>query len=88
MAKWSAALPKEVSVGDSGHDEVHNNTRAALIEIRSNIDSIELTPGEKGEKGEKGDAGPRGAAGTKGADGFPSEDDWNALVLRVEALEA
>lgn len=56
--------------------------------------------GADGAKGAKGDAGPAGADGAKGAkgdkgdtgpagaDGFPSEEQWNALVARVEALEA
>ena len=56
--------------------------------------------GADGAKGAKGDTGPAGAAGAKGAkgdkgdtgpagaDGFPSEEQWNALVARVEALEA
>lgn len=38
--------------------------------------------GADGAKGAKGDAGPAGA------DGFPSEEQWNALVARVDALEA
>ena len=56
--------------------------------------------GADGAKGAKGDTGPAGAAGAKGAkgdkgdtgpagaDGFPSEEQWNALVARVDALEA
>ena len=57
-------------------------------------------PGADGADGAKGDAGPAGADGAKGAkgdkgdtgpagaDGFPSEEQWNALVARVDALEA
>ena len=57
-------------------------------------------PGADGADGAKGDAGPAGAAGAKGAkgdkgdtgpagaDGFPSEEQWNELVARVDALEA
>lgn len=56
--------------------------------------------GADGAKGAKGDAGPAGADGAKGAkgdkgdtgpagaDGFPSEEQWNELVARVDALEA
>ena len=56
--------------------------------------------GADGAKGAKGDTGPAGADGAKGAkgdkgdtgpagaDGFPSEEQWNALVARVDALEA
>ena len=56
-------------------------------------------PGPKGDKGEPGPAGADGAKGTKGDPGtpgtkgdkgdpgFPTEEQWNALVARVEALE-
>ncbi|WP_443095030.1 hypothetical protein [Rothia koreensis] len=46
--------------------------------------------GDAGPKGDKGDAGPKGDkgdTGAKGADGFPTEEQWNALVARVTALE-
>ena len=44
-------------------------------------------PGPKGDKGDKGDPGTPGAKGDKGDPGFPTEEQWNALVARVEALE-
>ena len=59
-------------------------------------------PGEPGPKGDKGDPGPAGTDGAKGTKGdpgtpgtkgdkgdpgFPTEEQWNALVARVEALE-
>ena len=43
--------------------------------------------GAKGAKGDKGDPGTTGAKGDKGEPGFPTEEQWNALVARVEALE-
>ena len=52
--------------------------------------------GAKGAKGDKGDPGEQGTPGTdgakgdkgdKGEPGFPTEEQWNALVARVEALE-
>ena len=43
--------------------------------------------GPKGDKGEPGAAGAKGAKGDKGDPGFPTEEQWNALVARVEALE-
>ena len=43
--------------------------------------------GAKGAKGDKGDPGTPGAKGDKGDPGFPTEEQWNALVARVEALE-
>ena len=45
------------------------------------------TPGTDGAKGDKGDPGTPGAKGDKGDPGFPTEEQWNALVARVEALE-
>ena len=43
--------------------------------------------GTKGAKGDKGEPGAAGAKGDKGDPGFPTEEQWNALVARVEALE-
>ena len=43
--------------------------------------------GAKGAKGDKGDPGTPGAKGDKGEPGFPTEEQWNALVARVDALE-
>ena len=45
------------------------------------------TPGTDGAKGDKGDPGAPGAKGDKGDPGFPTEEQWNELVARVEALE-
>lgn len=47
-------------------------------------------PGPKGEDGADGAQGPPGSNGTDGkdgADGFPTEEQWNTLVARVQALE-
>ena len=43
--------------------------------------------GAKGAKGDKGEPGAAGAKGDKGDPGFPTEEQWSALVARVEALE-
>ena len=43
--------------------------------------------GDKGDPGEQGTPGTDGAKGDKGEPGFPTEEQWNALVARVEALE-
>ena len=45
------------------------------------------TAGAKGAKGDKGEPGADGAKGDKGDPGFPTEEQWNALVARVDALE-
>ena len=49
--------------------------------------AIVAKPGPKGDKGDKGDTGAKGAKGDKGDPGFPTEEQWNALVARVDALE-
>ena len=49
--------------------------------------AIVAKPGPKGDKGDKGDTGAKGAKGDKGDSGFPTEEQWNALVARVDALE-
>ena len=43
--------------------------------------------GEKGPKGDKGEQGPKGEKGDPGKDGFPSEEEWNDIVDRLEAIE-
>src|SRR5699024_9100808 len=43
--------------------------------------------GAKGAKGDDGAQGPAGSDGADGADGFPTEQQRNDLVARVEALE-
>ena len=55
--------------------------------------AIVAEPGPKGDKGDpgepgsKGDKGNPGSKGDKGDPGFPTEEQWNALVARVDALE-
>ena len=52
--------------------------------------AIVAEPGPKGDKGDpgaKGDKGNPGTKGDKGDPGFPTEEQWNALVARVETLE-
>ena len=52
--------------------------------------AVVAEPGPKGDKGDKGDPGTpgtKGDKGDKGEPGFPTEEQWNALVARVEALE-
>src|SRR5690625_4526998 len=96
MAEWNAELPADAVVGAEGHPADHNKIKAALVEIRSNVDNVELTPGPKGDKGDKGDPGADGAKGAKGdkgdpgadgADGFGTEAQYNDIIARLEALE-
>ena len=56
----------------------------------ADANAIVAEPGPKGDKGDpgaKGDKGNPGTKGDKGEPGFPTEEQWNALVARVDALE-
>lgn len=47
-------------------------------------------PGAQGSPGVEGKAGAKGApgaAGKDGADGFGTEEQYNAIIARLEALE-
>lgn len=44
--------------------------------------------GPKGDPGAKGDTGATGPKGDPGADGFGTEEQYNELVARIEALES
>jgi len=52
------------------------------------IQGPEGPQGEQGPEGPQGEQGPEGPQGPAGADGFPTEQEWNDLVARVEALES
>lgn len=53
----------------------------------SGADGQDGARGPQGEQGPQGPQGEPGADGEDGADGFPTEEQWNALVARVDALE-
>ena len=58
---------------------------AKINEVIDKVESIELTPGPKGDTGPKGDAGPagpKGDAGAKGANGSKGDPG-----LGVKAIE-
>ena len=81
MAEWNVDLPARAVVGAETHVEDHNAVYDAIEEVRTNVDTIELTPGpegpegpegppgEKGAKGDKGDPGEQGPPGADGKDG-------------------
>ena len=60
---------------------------ANLNKIEQGIADAHAIVTEPGPKGDKGDPGAKGDKGAKGDPGFPTEEQWNALVARVEALE-
>ena len=89
--------PKTWANGKGGATPI---TADELNRIENGIAAIELKPGPKGAKGDQGNPGPKGDQGDPGKDGakgnpgakgdpgFPTEEDWDALVARVDALEA
>lgn len=44
-------------------------------------------PGKDGAKGDKGVKGDSGAPGAPGKDGFGTEEQYNEIISRLEALE-
>ena len=44
--------------------------------------------GMQGPKGDTGEQGPQGMQGPKGADGFGTEEQYNEIIRRIEALES
>lgn len=53
----------------------------------SKTGNIKGPQGPQGPQGEQGSQGPRGEQGPPGEPGFPTEEDWNALLARVDELE-
>lgn len=45
-------------------------------------------PGPKGDPGEQGNPGPKGDPGDDGEDGFGTEEQYNEIIARLEALES
>ena len=88
--------PDKWKDGEAGGTPI---TAAELNRIES-AGAAKAAQGPKGDKGDPGDQGPPGAdgedgqqgpkgdKGDPGADGFPTEAQWDALVARVDALEA
>ncbi|QCA29577.1 hypothetical protein E4Z98_02570 [Vagococcus xieshaowenii] len=52
--------------------------------IEQGIVNVELTPGPKGDKG---DAGPQGEQGPAGKDGVVTQEQYDAIIARLDALE-
>lgn len=80
-----AYTPFEWADGEQGGTPI---TAERLNHIEQGIADVEATPGERGPEGPEGPRGPAGADGDDGADGFPTEEQWDALVARVDALES
>ena len=59
--------------------EVDLSAYATIAFVEQEINSIELTPGPKGDKGDTGAQGPQGLQGLKGDKGDPGTTSWNDL---------
>lgn len=79
--EWDDSLSREENL-QAAREANALITTEKMEHIEDGIENIELTPGPEGPEG------PQGPQGEAGEDGFPSQDDWEALVARVEALEA
>ena len=74
-------------------EAAHTHSQAAeqaLEDLRTGIANGDFKgeDGQPGAPGAPGQPGAPGEPGQPGANGFPTEEQWNALLTRVEALEA
>lgn len=99
---WAAEAGGEIVVGDmvgtsedgkvvadasgSGY-AVQTAAEGDLARFVRGSSGVPGPQGPAGPKGDKGDPGDPGPKGDKGDPGFPTEQEWNDLVARVEALE-
>lgn len=78
LATESFVTQKIAEASLSGGD-VDLSGYATIDFVTQEIDSIELTPGPKGDKGDTGPQGPQGLQGPKGDKGDPGTTSWNDL---------
>lgn len=71
---------------DTNSGDLYTNKNGSWTE-EMNLKGPKGDTGSAGKDGEDGVKGDPGEDGADGKDGFPSEDDWDSLVARVEALE-
>ena len=94
-------LLKNIGNGGSGSkmielqkSDTHIQWKYADEEVWQDLIAIQELKGDKGDKGEqgeqglKGDKGDKGEQGLKGADGFGTEEQYNEIIRRIEALES
>ena len=97
-------LLKNIGNGGSGSKmielqkgDTHIQWKYADEEVWQDLIAIQELKGDKGDKGEqgeqglkgdKGDKGEQGIQGLKGADGFGTEEQYNEIIRRIEALES
>lgn len=78
LATESFVTQKIAEASLSGGD-VDLSGYATIDFVTQEINSIELTPGPKGDKGDTGAQGPQGLQGLKGDKGDPGTTSWNDL---------
>ena len=94
-------LLKNIGNGGSGSKmielqkgDTHIQWKYADEEVWQDLIAIQELKGDKGDKGDKGeqglkgDKGDKGEQGLKGADGFGTEEQYNEIIRRIEALES
>lgn len=83
-------MPVKLVGGDGGKGEPGDS--AYEVAVKNGFEGTEQQwlaslKGAKGDPGAKGADGAQGQAGKDGKDGFPTQQQWDDLVARVEALE-
>ena len=94
-------LLKNIGNGGSGSkmielqkSDTHIQWKYADEEVWQDLIAIQELKGDKGDtgeqgpKGDTGEQGPQGIQGPKGADGFGTEEQYNEIIRRIEALES
>ena len=94
-------LLKNIGNGGSGSKmielqkgDTHIQWKYADEEVWQDLIAIQELKGDKGDtgeqgpKGDTGEQGPQGIQGPKGADGFGTEEQYNEIIRRIEALES
>lgn len=86
--------PGDIYLDTDSGDLYKNSNGTWAVEI--NLKGDQGSPGKNGSDGEQGPSGedgadgkqgPAGSDGKDGADGFPTEEQWDDLVAKVDALE-
>jgi hypothetical protein len=90
-SKWySGTSDPDDSLGQVG-DYYLNTSSGDVFEKGSagwsKTGNIKGPQGPQGPQGEQGPQGPQGEQGPPGEPGFPTEEDWNAILARVDELE-
>lgn len=78
-------MPGDVYL-DTDSGDLYTN-KNGVWELEINLKGPKGDPGEDGKDGEDGEQGPKGDKGDPGEDGFGTEEQYNDIISRLEALE-